>query len=166
ESVSASHALETAERYPRLIVQLFGGPDGFAGHLVESYDARSAASRRYDNVIAVNQRRFTDQPFRIGTVKFLQDVPAPDNSAVGQLEARKLSVFGERIQPIAVCSRRAPRPGPAILTEPRAQRTYPDGFAVGAIQTKHRALTVAHALHQDSIAFYSDRAVAFAKAGN
>ena len=100
------------------IAQIARGPDGLAGEFVERGDARLAAARRDDEVVAIDQRRLADEPLRIGAAEVLEDVPRPDDRTVAGLQAREIAVLrqahrGDRRRRLACPAGRRPCPGRA-----------------------------------------------------
>src|SRR5262249_29161496 len=90
--------------------EVFGPPDLLAGHLVERDHPRAPAAGRDDYVIAVNERRFADQPPRVASTELFQNVFAPDWTAVARVQAGQIAVFGQNVNAVIVHRRSRARP--------------------------------------------------------
>src|SRR5262249_28806490 len=122
------------------------------------------AARRDDHAVAVNERRFADQPAWVAAAELFQNILAPDGNAVARVQAGQVAVFGQGVDAVIIdCGGRA-RAVAHFLFQLRSQSRGPDSLAVGAIEAENHARPVAGPLHENAVAFDRKRAVAFAEA--
>ena len=161
-----SHALDVGSDRRGIagfVAQLLAGPHRLAGYLVERDDSGTRTAGRDDDVVAVDERRFADQPRNLAAAEVAQDIALPQRRAVLGLEARERPLLRQDVHAIVVDRRRAARTRPAIVGSSRPERLRPDPFPIGAIERVDHALPVFRALHENAIALGRDRAVAGAE---
>src|SRR5207244_4044835 len=116
------HVGHDAGRVGGGIAELFAGPDGLPGHLVEGGDTGMIAAGGDDEVIAIDERRLAEEPVRIASLELLQDILPPDLCAILSAEARQLAILGENVEAVAIGGRGAAGAGAAVLIEAGAER--------------------------------------------
>ena len=154
------HVCDDGRGIAGFVAQFLADPHRCARHLVERHHPGVAPPRAHDDAIAVDERRLADQPVDIAAVEFTQDVAPPDDLAVSDKQTDQIAVLGEHVDTVTVDSGSTARTRAAIVLLRRTEGDGPGSFTGGAIEARHDALAVLHALHEDATACDRDRAIA------
>src|SRR5690606_25247343 len=84
-------------------------PDDVARVLVEGDECRLASTRRADQPITIDQRRFGIRPVSRLTAEIRADVPLPADLSRFKFDTGQIAIGAERIESITVDGRRRSR---------------------------------------------------------
>src|SRR5690242_20614044 len=106
-----------------------------------------------DELVAVDERGFADEPMRIAAFEILQNIFPPDLGSILGVKAGEFAVLAKDVKTISIGGGRAARSGATVLVQAAAERRSPDDLAVGATQAEDDAVAALDALHVDMVAF-------------